>query len=84
MLISPIGIIGVETSYSRKSFLGVVDIEEQAIKSGIKYVGIIDRVQNFWIEDIYLSGHQGVVKLFATPERILTFGNHSIKIYVCP
>jgi hypothetical protein len=84
MLISPIGIIGVETSYSRKSFLGVVDIEEQSIKSGIKYVGIIDRVQNFWIEDIYLSGHQGVVKLFATPERILIFGNHSIKIYVCP
>ena len=83
MVFLPVGIMGVVTSYSRKSLLSVEDIEREAIKNGIKYVGIVDKAQNFWIEDAY-SKPRGVIKLFAAPERLLNLNNQSIRVYISP
>jgi|GEM_PF-3468596 len=83
MLFFPVALIGVTTSYSKGSLLSVEDVETQAVQNGIKYVGITDKIQNFWIEDI-MSRSTGTVKFFAVPERLVNVENEYVKVYVYP
>ncbi|MFN4245717.1 MAG: hypothetical protein ACK4F9_06170, partial [Brevinematia bacterium] len=83
MFISPVGIIGVYTSFSKESVLDLNSIQKIAIENGIKAVGISDSNYSFWIEEV-LSLPKTSVILFPAIKTYVSFGDQRIKVYIWP
>lgn len=83
MLILPLGIIGVYTSYSRESLLDLPTIQKLAIENGFKAIGISDPNYTFWIEEVF-SLQKTPLILFPAIRTKLYLDNHTVFVYVLP
>lgn len=83
MLIFPVGLIGVYTSFSRESILDVPSIQKLAIQNGVKAVGISDPNYPFWVEQV---GHlpKTSVVLFPAVRILVLLENQKIRLYIVP
>lgn len=83
MIISPVGIIGVYTSYSRESLLDLPTIQKLAIENGFKAIGISDPNYTFWIEEVFSLPKTSLI-LFPAIRTRLQLETHSVFLYLLP
>ncbi|MEN2998804.1 MAG: hypothetical protein ABDH28_07220 [Brevinematia bacterium] len=83
MLILPIGLIGVYTSFSRESVLDLTSIQKIAIDNGFKAIGISDPNYPFWIEEIFSLPKTSVI-FFPAIRTPITINNQKFVTYIVP
>ncbi|MCS7299731.1 MAG: hypothetical protein RMJ37_07240 [Spirochaetia bacterium] len=83
MLIFPLGLIGVYTSFSRESVLDIQSIERLALESGFKTVGISDTTYPLWIDEV-MKLQKSPITLFPAIRTFVNIQNQKIKLYVSP
>ncbi|MCX8028566.1 MAG: hypothetical protein N2712_01030 [Brevinematales bacterium] len=82
MLLIPLGLIGVYTSFSKESILTIPLIEKLAIQNGFKAIGIAD--PNFlWMEKILHLPKSSVI-FFPAIRNYISGQNEKIKVYILP
>ncbi len=83
MLVLPIGVIGVYTSFSKESILDLHSIQKLAVENGIKVVGISDSNYSLWIEELLLLPRTSVI-FFPAVKTSVFLDNQKIRLYVWP
>lgn len=81
MVLFPLGLIGVYTSFSKESLLDLQSIQKLATQHGFKSIGISDSNYPFWIEEIS-SQHRTSVTFFPAIRTSFEINSKKVRVYI--